>query len=223
VVAVVLGAVGLLVSVGLVLGGAALAFVDQTQREDGFLMTDRTGFGADGHAVVSEAIELHDPTWLPLPARFLGDARIVVEGSGADVFVGVASTDDVDRYLAGVGHATVVDLEGNGLSPDPEYRVTDGGPPSAPPAQVDIWEASASGPGEQTLTWDVESGDWSVVLMNADGTAPVEVEAGAGATLPGLGWVAGGLVIAGAVGLLLALGLLGGALLAGRGRSGAGQ
>jgi hypothetical protein len=76
-----------------------------------------------------------------------------------------------------------------------------------------------SGAGEQSLTWDVESGDWTVVVMNVDGSAPVQVEAAAGATLPGLGWLIGGLLLAGGLGLLFGLGLVVGALLAGRGRS----
>jgi hypothetical protein len=209
----------LMVSGALVTGGVVLAVLDQTQDDDGYLMTDRTDLRAEGHAVITDAIELHDPTWLPLPSSFLGDVRVDAESGAGEVFIGIADTDDVDRYLDGVGHSTVVDLDDDGLSPDPRYRVSDGGPPRTEPGDSDIWEVSVSGAGEQSLTWDVESGDWTVVVMNVDGSAPVEVEAAAGATLPGLGWVVGGLLLAGGLGLLIGLGLVVGALLAGRGRS----
>ena len=41
------------------------------------------------------------------------------------------------------------------------------------PAEQDIWAAPPHGDGRQTLTWDVEDGDWSVVVMNADGSPGV--------------------------------------------------
>ena len=64
-----------------------------------------------------------------------------------------------------------------------------------------------AGPGTQTLAWRVASGRWTVVAMNADGSAPVSVRVNVAATLPALPWVATGLLIAGG------MFLLGGALL----------
>ena len=40
------------------------------------------------------------------------------------------------------------------------------------------------GTGTQTLDWDVEDGNWSVVVMNADGSAGVDAGVSAGANLP---------------------------------------
>ena len=51
------------------------------------------------------------------------------------------------------------------------------------------------------------SGDWTVVVMNPDATSGLSVTATAGATIPSLGWIAGGLFALG--GILL----IGGALL----------
>ena len=65
----------------------------------------------------------------------------------------------------------------------------------------------ATGPGTQTLAWQVAGGRWTVVVMNADATAPVSVRVNVAATLPALPWVATGLLIAG-VFFLLAGGLL---------------
>jgi hypothetical protein len=111
----------------------------------------------------------------------------------------------VRRYLAGVAHANLLDI--TGLGAHPVYRVVPGGAPSVPPGDAPIWVASASGTGQQSLTWKLRTGDWSVVVMNADGSRAVDVDAAAGAQLPALGWLVGGLltgaVIAALLGLLL--------------------
>jgi len=66
------------------------------------------------------------------------------------------------------------------------------------------------GAGTQTLNWDVKDGNWSVVVMNADGSKGVNTRVSAGASLPWLdelelaAWISAAL-----------LGVLGGTLLAG--------
>jgi len=62
------------------------------------------------------------------------------------------------------------------------------------PARAGIWAAQAAGPGAQTVTWAVQSGDWMVVAMNADGSRPVSMQVNVAATLPALPWVAAGLL-----------------------------
>ena len=57
------------------------------------------------------------------------------------------------------------------------------------------------------MTWKVRDGDWSVVIMNADGSAGVDAGVRAGADVPFLapaGWMTGGdlVLLAGAGGLL---------------------
>jgi len=47
------------------------------------------------------------------------------------------------------------------------------------------------------LTWPVQSGDWTVVAMNANGSRSVSVRVDAAATVPALPWVAAGLLIGG--------------------------
>ena len=60
----------------------------------------------------------------------------------------------------------------------------------------------AAGPGTQTLTWAVRSGDWMVIAMNADGSRPVNMQVNVAATLPALAWIAAGLLIGGIIFLL---------------------
>ena len=68
---------------------------------------------------------------------------------------------------------------------------------SAPPAAAGIWTAQAAGPGTQTVTWAVKSGDWMLVAMNADGSRPVNMQVNVAATLPALPWIAVGLLVGG--------------------------
>ena len=66
-----------------------------------------------------------------------------------------------------------------------------------PPTAQHFWAASASGVGQQTVTWKVREGDWSVVLMNADGSRPLVADIDLGAKLAFLLWLAIGLLLGG--------------------------
>jgi hypothetical protein len=132
------------------------------------------------------------------------------------VFVGVARTDDVDRYLRGTAYTTVTDIDADpfGVWFDPSYRDSTGEARPAPPAKRDFWAASASGAGEQSVEWKVRDGDWSVVVMNADGSRGVDTSVSAGAKLPFVGpagWTSVGVGLFAAVtaGALLLVGLRG--------------
>src|SRR5215212_8598733 len=63
----------------------------------------------------------------------------------------------------------------------PRTEAVSGDRAPADPAGEDIWSASTSGTGTQSLEWDIEDGDWSAVVMNADGSPGVDVRASAGA------------------------------------------
>ena len=65
--------------------------------------------------------------------------------------------------------------------------------------EVDIWVASPVGPARRSVDWQPQDGDWTAVIMQADGTAGLAVQARAGATVPGLPWLAGGLFTMGAI------------------------
>jgi hypothetical protein len=114
----------------------------------------------------------------------------------------------VSDYLRGSSHAVVTDVDYSPFRAD--YDEKAGDRPLAAPAGERFWAASAHGAGTQTLTWDVEDGDWSVVVMNADGSAGVDAGVKAGAQLSFLdeaGWVligTGLLALAGAGALLYA-------------------
>ena len=138
----------------------------------------------------------------------LGTARLEVSGTGPDdVFVGVAPAADARAYLDGV-QQTVVD----GLGFDAPATDSDqlpGDAPSGPPTDQDFWIAEASGSGTQEVTWDPSDGDWMFVVMNADGSPRVDVEARIGAELPALGWIGWGALVAGSLLTFVAVRLLG--------------
>jgi hypothetical protein len=211
VVSLVIGAVLLLVSTGLLTGGGALLWADRTQRNDGFVWSDTTRIDTARYALVSEEILLDSGGADWVLDNFLGTARVEVTAADPDVetFVGVAASRDAAAYLRGVGHHRLDEFGPWGDGTMRPGMMTDfgGGAPRTPPADADIWIAESSGSGTQVLDWRPADGDWTVVVMRADGRAGVEVEARVGVTAPGLGALAAALLGAGAV-LLVVGGLL---------------
>ena len=95
--------------------------------------------------------------------------------------------------------------------PDPatDYAKHPGGAPSDRPADSDIWVAQAAGAGTQSLTWPLDEGSWTVVVMNADGSGDVDVNVDVGATAPiqpdVARWLQIGSIPLGVIGLILVL------------------
>ena len=192
---VVVGVVAGIVAFSLLVGGCALVAVDQTQRDDdGFVMSPSEEFTTSSYAIVSESADLDSGGEWALDA-FLGTVRIRSE-SERPVFVGIGSAAEVDRYLEGVEHDVVDDLDSSG---DPEYSNRSGGAPSAPASRETFWVASAIGSGEQTLEWDAEDGDWRAVVMNEDASRGVSADLSIGAELDSVLWIGLGLLVVGAL------------------------
>ena len=205
----VTGAVSTLIAVGLLsIGGVAL-WADGQKDADGYFATAGERFDTNTRALVSDSLDVDlDGAEALLDDGELGTVRLdVTPQGGKPVFVGIAPADQVTSYLRDVDHTMVTDVDFDPF--EAEYSREDGGRSPARPAQQRIWAESVHGAGSQTLTWKVEDGDWSVVVMNADGSSGVRTEVEAGAKVPllsTLGWAgtAGGtiLLIAGA-GLLV--------------------
>jgi hypothetical protein len=206
VVGLVLGIVFLVLpGIGLLMAGGVLLWADSTDRTDGFLFSPREQFSSEGYALVSERIELAtDADWLPLSVA-LGTARVDATATGSQqIFVGIAPVADAAAYLGEVQRTVVDDLGFD--APASSHDQIAGGAPSGPPTDQDFWIASATGPGTQRLEWDPTEGDWMFVMMNADGSAGVSVDARIGATFPALDGIAWGLVASGL--FLLLVGVL---------------
>ena len=197
IVSAVAGAVLVLCSVGL-FGGSGVALWAQANRHGGYADLGTASYSVPGYAIASDTIGLHLATGAV--SDLVGTVRIqVTQVSGtAPAFVGIAPADAAARYLAGVDYATVRGAAGHHGT----YTEHAGSAPAVPPRQAGIWNAQAAGPGTQTLTWAVRSGDWMVVAMNADGSRPVSLQVNVAATLPALPWIATGLLIGGIIFLI---------------------
>lgn len=197
VILIVLGSIGVLFGLALLAGGGFLLWADRTQREDGYLTTPTERFATPTYALTRTRFEVdtEGSGWL-LNDSWFGKVRIRGESPGAKtLFIGIGPEAAVAKYLGSVAHANVEDIDF-----DP-FRVTylpiTGGAPQRPPTEQRFWTASASGVGTQMLTWKVREGDWSVVLMNADGSRGVAADIDLGAKLSFLLWVAIGLLLGG--------------------------
>ncbi|MFK5689370.1 DUF4389 domain-containing protein [Ornithinimicrobium sp. LYQ92] len=185
VVALVIGSVLILCSLGLGAASGTLALVDQGQRDqDGFLMSDAQLFQSSAHAITSSNLQLHtDAPGAFLPGRILGDARLTADPVAAqELFLGIGATTDVQRYLSGVDHDKVTDIRGG----EPVFTARTGGAPATAPTDQQFWVAQGSGGGEQSITWPLAAGDWTAVVMNSDGSPAIAADITIGADIPSL-------------------------------------
>lgn len=191
----------------LVVGGTAglvfrLAFFDR----DGFVSSGEFSLRSNAYAIVSETTRIA-ADW-PGGRRNLATIRIEVRASdpGRALFVGIADRRDAQAYLAGVARDEVVDVEFRPLWV--RYRPIPGGPPPGSPGECPFWAARAAGAGLQTLTWNVASGEWMVVLMNADGSAGVGASVSLHVRVPWLLPLAIGALVGGLTLVALAVALI---------------
>ena len=208
---VVVGALVGLLAFGLLAVGGVLLWADSKKDEQGYIHTDTERFATRTAAIATDNLDVdsHGLGWLTSHDRY-GHMRLEVSSrNGKPVFVGIARTSDVATYLRGTSHTTVTDFHSDPFRA--VYRAERGSGRPAAPASKRIWAASSHGTGMQTVTWDVKHGDWSVVVMNADGSRGVDTGVSAGADFPilsALAWgsVGGGLVLLGVAALLIVAG-----------------
>ena len=211
---IVAGALIVLVAGAVVLAGLVLTWAHATQRDDdGFFSTSSERLDTATPAIVSDELDLgvspSDTRWFD--AGDLATVRLDVEGVGeSEAFVGIGPAADVRGYLDDVAQAQIEDVD---LDPfRVEYQFRDGTDEADPPTEQDFWVAQ--GTDGEPLVWDLESGDWVVVVMNTDGSAGVSVDAAVAAKvdwlLPlGIGLLTGGFVALVGGALLLVFGAVG--------------
>jgi hypothetical protein len=206
----VFGIIFLLVSVGLLTFGGGLMFAHYGIRDSqGYYTTDTVNLQRDSYALVTVPadIDMSAGGCCGWQQNWTGLASIRVEGESTDnsreIFIGIGDEDQVKDYLSGVRYDEIREFR---IYPyEVEYKRYPGtGVPELPLDQV--WVASVHGPGTQTLEWDVEPGQWVLVVMNADASLGVDVNGTIGIKFPWLFGVALACLIAGAV--LLVVGIL---------------
>ncbi len=132
-----------------------------------------------------------------------------IRGSSADgeaLFVGIGAAQAVKGYLMGVPYheVTSIDLTGS----DVRYEFHDGVAAPLAPGSRAFWVAFDEGPGTQTVDWSIESGEWTAVLMNADGTSGIAADVVFGAKVANIVPLAWGMLIGGAALALFGIYLL---------------
>lgn len=177
----------MLSGIGLLIGGAAMATLGSgLPGSDGFVTSSTSEWRSPGYAVRADASVELVANEVNLPDLVLGTLRATADPETDNgVFIGVAPTSDVDGYLRHVARSTVeVPLAGEGDGP--VTRFVDGGSPRVAPADANFWIASSYGAGAQTVTWDPQGTDLTLVVMNGEGTTPVAADVSVGGELADL-------------------------------------
>lgn len=179
----------------LVLAGVALIVIHLTQRDkDGYYTSSTLQIAAPGYAVTSEGLDIGGLPSFATDA--VGQVRVSASNrNGRPLFVGIASQNAVNGYLAGVARSEVTEVNGTKVS----YKTHTGGAPAAPPARQSFWQSASSGSGQVTTTWKVKGGTWQIVLMNSSGAADVSAAVRVGANTNLLLWVGLGLLVIGLI------------------------
>jgi len=202
---IILGSIVGLIGLALLAGGGGVFWADQTQRDSaGFFTQSAHRVASDSYAVTHDGVRVQH---LPAFADNGKLLRISIDArgdTGRPLFVGVAREHDVDRYLANVSHSELHDY--GVATSDQEYDSIAGSARPARPTSRHIWVASTT--GSAPLRWKVREGNWSVVLMNADGSKGVTGDVKLGASISYLGWLTAGLLALGAAFLTLAVFLI---------------
>lgn len=185
VVCIVIGSILLVTSMVLLATGAVLQVLDVGSRQGGYVTSDEIRLNAPSHAIVTEPLDSEELTvGASEQIDLLTNVRLrASDASGEAIFVGIARADQAATYLAGIGHATLTDVD----DWTADYVQHPGAAPTRRPAEEDIWVAQASGSGTQSLDWTVTPGRWVAVIMNADGSSGIAATVDMAAPLPDSG------------------------------------
>lgn len=194
-----------LFAIACLVGGIFLTIANAAFRDaDGFFTSPDYDLSTPGYAIVSDRFDIASRTGDWFPSNFL-DVRLSVE-SDEPAFVGVGPSADVDEYLGDVARAEADHL-GDSRG-DVRLIEREGGAPASPPAEQTFWVVSDEG-SDASIEWEVERGEWTAVVMNADGSVGVDLDFEAAARVAALLGIAIGLIVFGVViGVLAALALV---------------
>ncbi len=201
----IVAAIILLVSLGLSIGGGAILIINGTLTDDdGFYMSDPISLQKDSHAIITEAAEVDmGSSWAANGGNIVTFKERVESNTRSNIFIGVASEDDLNSYLRNVAHDKITD--GDIEDDDWGYERVPGTARPAPPTTQTFWAHSSHGPGPQVLEWELEDGTWVFVVMNEDGSAGIDLDLEIGAKLPWLLGLGIGLFVAGIIGLIVGI------------------
>lgn len=214
---VIVGSILTVVSAGMLAGGLALAGAVTSHADGGFVTSPAAGLSTSASAVTSPPALIEtslDRDSFPRITVSLA----VASRDDAPVFVGIGPSADVKEYLADVHTARLDGMRGNTW--ELQTRDVPGTAAPEPPASQSFWAVADSGPGTREIQWNIEPGDWTVVIMNADGSSGIDTTVRAGVEAPWAAPVATALTAVAASLLVIGLALIVvGVLGWGRGRA----
>ena len=131
------GGILALLALVLVVAGGALLWGDAQKDDAGYVSTGPHGLHTRSYAIATDNLDIDLGTPGPVIDRDrLGHIRVeVTSRTGKPVFVGIAPTRDVSRYLVATAHASITDVDDG---PFRSFRVTyrstaaTAGPPPRP-------------------------------------------------------------------------------------------
>lgn len=197
-------------SIPLLVGGGTLLWADMVWTDDdGFITTETDQLKSDSYAIVTESadIDIDDEWnwgWGWNVDWDLGDlVTFKVEGTNNDdskgIFIGVAPESDLIGYLSDVEYDEIIDFSIHSDGFDVDYKNHTGNSSPTAPTSETFWMNSTSGTGTQVLEWELETGTYSLVLMNEDGSRDVDLDVSVGVKASwilgvGIGFVVGGII-----------------------------
>ena len=143
-----------------------------------YRLSDPVTMEVSSRAVVTDDVELLRWSTMPEFVSPPDDVRVQGVATGSEpLFMGIAPADAAAGYLDGVVHDEITEWESfQDDITDVVYTRNEGATDPAAPGTESFWVVSVSGSGEQNLDWTIQSGEWAVVIMNADGSPGVSAD-----------------------------------------------
>lgn len=211
------GFILIVTSLGLMAGGGAIMWAQSSFADsDGYLVSRSVRIHTDTYAIVSPSfdinadIDLPSSFWLTRGMSEIVTLKFVVENNdpSSEILIAIADESQAENYLEGVEYDELSRLSWSyepWTSDEPyiSYSRHGGGAPEVAPVVISSWNAVSVGSGAQELNWVPLSGSYWVLVMNADGSAGVDVDVKLGARVPILRNIGNMLVFGGIVVLII--------------------
>jgi hypothetical protein len=179
---------------GVLMGGVALTSSrGWITDSNGYINTRSIVLQTDTYALVQQNININiEPMmiWRPTTEDIV-TLRINVKSSSPseEIFIGIASAGDANSYLNNVKYDRLTNMNWGwerspGVIDQPTYKRSSGTEQPVTPTSKNIWIKTAKGTGTQTLEWAPSSGDYWIVVMNANSSPGVDVTSQLGLKIP---------------------------------------
>jgi len=158
-------------------GGVLLWVYSELADDEGFVTTGVITIQNDSHAIITDPLDIDEKALLPFNWLGLNMIRIGATGNNTSqsVFLGIATRSQVNRYLGDSDYVEMfLTTEMLSLQEIDYVKHTGDGKPQAP-IDADIWKTSTYGEKSQTLEWQPRASNDLLVIMNADGTAGLDL------------------------------------------------